>query len=1368
MKLFLVRLKRFLIGFLSIVCTLLILNKQCDGQEIYDVTDFPAKPLYTLNTSNGLPDNFATSAVKDSRGYFWFGTQNGLVKWDGITISVFQHIPGDSTSIAGSSISKNALKYDPGDNLLYIGTENGLSIYDLEAGRFDNYFIDQSGTEKLRSDIKSICIDDNNNIWIGTSKGFSEFSSESGTFQNFSYLQTPADTGIIELASVNSVFDIVQDKYHPGILWIATLEGLIKFDKQSHNMQLFLAKGGQYFRELNLMKKLVAHSDGNIYIGTWNFDLLVFNPKTEKFTNDFGENAPLGDKNFKILPITPFYEKSGHEIWVSSKQGLGVLDIKTDKISFFKTFKNKTGFAYHPILLYSNNTDTWWISSRYGVQYYKKQPFSIRNYFFSPTDIAHWYITNDIVESATSERLYMGYARGEGLHYFNLKTKEFHVIPFVQHGIKEFNIYKILPYGKNTFLFATKDELYRFNELTSEISPLLLPYSGNPNISDIIRDKNGNIWVACKGIGVWQFDPGTLSLTSEINWAEIFSDDAFPNIHRIACDTHGRIWFSRVYGMYGYFIPGTSLVRYFNLPEEQNNINCFCIANDTLWAGTTGNGIGFFDPKNPDKGLITLYNTENGLESNHIESMTRDKQNRFWLLTGAGIECISPGMEKSYVVGKNFNLRFRDTRSENPAFLPGVIYLAANGELVVGYRGGLGFLNIDSIRFVGNEVKPYLSAVSIFDRPVSLDSLITKNNKINLAYNQNYITLSYSALDIDNGNNIVLSHKLQGIDIKWQENDDHTAVYAKLAPGNYVFKVRARQTTGFHGSSTVQYFLHISPPVWETPWAYTVYLLFALLIIFLIYRGLLKRRLNREEIKKLHELDELKSRLYANITHEFRTPLTVIKGVTSEIVENMTKVEQKLCAEKLEMIGRNSDKLLHLVKQMLDMSKIEDGKMKLNLIQDNIVSYLQYVLESFQSMADAKNIKLVFYHETGKVVMDYDQDKIFMIASNLLSNAIKFTPNAGKVIFHVKRESGQENNNLVIKVQDSGIGIEAQHIQQIFDRFYQIDNSSTRKGDGTGIGLALTKDLVELMKGEITVMSTPGERTEFRVTIPITNRAVLQKTKPIKFQPDYTRETTVNLVTDAEDDNGLPLALVVEDNPDVAKYIISCLKGKYRIKWSPDGEQGIDAAINSIPDIIISDVMMPVKDGFEVCETLKQDERTSHIPIILLTAKATETDRIEGLSHGADAYLTKPFNKAELFVRLEQLIKIRRQLQEKYSKVEISLTENEQPQGEEIFLKKTIEAIEKQMDNPQLDPALLAVGLNISESQLYRKLKALSGKSTSVFIRGIRLSVAKKLLESTTLHISEIAYQCGFNNPAWFSRIFKEEFGQSPGQFRKQ
>ncbi len=651
----------------------------------------------------------------------------------------------------------------------------------------------------------------------------------------------------------------------------------------------------------------------------------------------------------------------------------------------------------------------------------------------------------------------------------------------------------------------------------------------------------------------------------------------------------------------------------------------------------------------------------------------------------------------------------------------------------------------------------------------SLETLHPANGQlISLHRNQLPITVNVSDINLRYCKTQIFNYRLLPDNTRWNTLTNSRSIQLlNLSPGNYSLEIKTAAKGKVNNKENILHVpITVIPYWWQSKPAYFAYLLIIVLIIYLIFRFSLKRKMEHQENLRLKEVNHLKSQLYTNITHEFRTPLTVIQVVNSDISNSLSKEEQVRFADKFTMIERNSNKLLHLVKQMLDMSKLEEGKMKLDLIQDDIVSFLQYVLESFQSMADAKKIKLEFYRETDKVVMDYDQDKIFMVATNLLSNAIKFTPKGGKVIFHVKHEKSANGDRLMMKVQDSGIGIQNNNLPRIFDRFYQIDNSLTRKGEGTGIGLALTKEMVELMNGVINVKSTLGEQTEFTVALPVTGKAPMHKAKKpgsrlFKKHPlELDKETTIG-------SNDLPLALVVEDNPDVAKYIVSCLAGKYRVKLAPDGKQGVDVAVKTIPDIIISDVMMPEKDGFEVCEALKTDERTSHIPIVLLTAKATVNDRIEGLSHGADAYLTKPFNKKELFVRLEQLIKIRKQLQEKYRKVELSITEKSEPEGEERFLKKVIGLIEQQLDNSEFDPAMLASALNMSESQLYRKLKAVSGKSIAVYIRSIRLLSAKKMLETSDKNISEVAFLCGFNNPSWFSRIFKKEFGVSPGTIRK-
>ena len=539
--------------------------------------------------------------------------------------------------------------------------------------------------------------------------------------------------------------------------------------------------------------------------------------------------------------------------------------------------------------------------------------------------------------------------------------------------------------------------------------------------------------------------------------------------------------------------------------------------------------------------------------------------------------------------------------------------------------------------------------------------------------------------------------------------------------------------------------------------------------------------------QRLKELDVAKSNLYTNITHEFRTPLTVIMGMTDQILGN---------DKEKNLIHRNSRHLLNLINQMLDLAKLENGTLKLNLIQGDVIPFLRYLTESFQSFAESKEVALTFSSEVESLEMDYDAEKLQQIISNLLSNAIKFTPKGGEVVVsgQLKVVSGQLNRvsssanlplttyHLQLTVQDTGIGIPKEDLEHIFDRFYQVDDSSTRKSGGTGIGLALAKELVYLMRGDIRVESTVGRGTEFVLLIPIENEAPkvdsLEKIESTAIAEAIQQGKTIgNVIEEAallpgnaeEGVANLPLALLVEDNRDVAEYLQSCLKDQYRYEWAANGQEGIDKAIEIVPDIIISDVMMPEKDGYEVCKALKEDTRTSHIPIVLLTAKATTEDRLTGLRRGADAYLTKPFNKEELFIRLDQLIEVRRKLRERYSNIkegDLPPPEEEYNQ-EDSFIQSLREAVEANLSDEDFGITELCRSVNLSRTQVHRKLKALTGKSASAFIRSIRLNKAKTLLLSSDLTVSEIAYDVGFHDPNYFSRTFNDEFGMPPSAIRK-
>lgn len=524
------------------------------------------------------------------------------------------------------------------------------------------------------------------------------------------------------------------------------------------------------------------------------------------------------------------------------------------------------------------------------------------------------------------------------------------------------------------------------------------------------------------------------------------------------------------------------------------------------------------------------------------------------------------------------------------------------------------------------------------------------------------------------------------------------------------------------------------------------------------------------EIAHEKELGTVRSHFFTQVTHEFRTPLTVILGMVDNLKSNLKNIQFPKAERSLEMIRRNGKNLLRLVNEMLDMAKLESGVMELKLVQADIVPFIKYVCESFQSYAKESQINLTVYSEIDALKMDFDSDRLTAVISNLLSNALKFTNPDDKIIVHLRQLVEAEKKFLIIKVKDNGLGISEEAKPYIFDQFYQAGNTPSLRGEGTGIGLALTKEFVELMQGTIEVKSELGKGSEFIVKIPVSKIAgevsdIYQPLEPQKSAPVETQTLLEGII---EENTELPLALIIEDNTDVAYYLGTCLKGKYKTLHAPNGLAGIEMAFENIPDIIISDVMMPYKDGYEVCDTLKNDERTDHIPIILLTAKATREDRIMGLAFGADAYLSKPFNKPELFTRLDQLVLLRKKILDKFEKTGLgSFLKMRAENPETKFLQKIIKIIHQEISNHSFGSRHLARKLNLSESQIYRKLKAVTGKSTAIFIRSVRLQRAKELIQTTGKTISEIAYDVGFNDPSWFSRAFREEFGYAPSELYK-
>ena len=695
-------------------------------------------------------------------------------------------------------------------------------------------------------------------------------------------------------------------------------------------------------------------------------------------------------------------------------------------------------------------------------------------------------------------------------------------------------------------------------------------------------------------------------------------------------------------------------------------------------------------------------------------------------------------------------------------------YINKNGILFFGGINGVTYFDPDKIGQLSETSRLYINNIQLTDRKSNKIKVIHPDDyTLNIKSGQLPFYVNFSDINLNYYKNTGFAYRLSPGNGHWNFIQDKRQIqFINLSPGEYHLKIQG-VTRGkiWKNTPPLELAINIIPLWWQSGWAYFVYSLLFLSLFYFFYRFAINKKLEHQENLRLIELDEMKNKLYGNITHELRTPLTVIMGVTENIKNLLNPELTNIIGDKLNVVTRSSKKLLFLINQMLDLNKIESNKMQLMNIQTDIIPFFKVILDNFHSLSHYKNIKLLYYNEIDELLMDFDPDKISIIISNLLSNAIKFTPENGEVILHINKIIHREQAYLSIKIKDNGIGISEEHQKHIFDRFYQVN---TMNPSGTGIGLSLTKELVTLMKGKISVKSKLHQGTEFRIQIPITHKAEIFDASPahsVLLDEEFNDNDEKANKDNKHELEYAPQLLIIEDNKDVAQFIASGLIHQYEIIFAKDGKEGIEKAQESIPDLIITDIMMPLADGFEVCNVLKNDKRTSHIPIIVLTARTMEKDKVKSLAFGADAYITKPFNVHELRIRIEQLILLRKRMQDKYKNTGFIISKGTSKETE--FINTCIRHIQNHLDDENYKTSRLAFDVHLSESQLYRKIKAITNLSTAVFIRETRLTFAKEMLEKTHLNISEIAYKCGFANPDWFSKSFKEKFNFSPSDFRK-
>jgi len=800
-------------------------------------------------------------------------------------------------------------------------------------------------------------------------------------------------------------------------------------------------------------------------------------------------------------------------------------------------------------------------------------------------------------------------------------------------------------------------------------------------------------------------------------------------------------------------------------------------SKNRFWLTTQNRGIAMFSK---DKGIIKYYTDKNGLANNQTLAILEDDEHFLWVSTTNGLSKFDPETERFH----NYSLK---NGFQNNQFTYGAACKTHEGELLFGGISGFNIFNPTKIKsgdyfppIVLTDLKIFNKSVKIGDKKRDvLTKSISETGKITLTYDQNSITLDFASFDYANSMGIQYSYFLNGFDKDWNEpSENRSATYTNLDPGEYTFQVKTISIDRKECNQGPILTIVVRPPYWQTWWFRGLLFLaiagiLYLLIAFLLNKEKLKNDLVLERLKakKLHELDMMKLRFYTNISHEIRTPLTLILGPL-EKMKNNTIPESEFKGH-VEVMHRNATQLHQLINQLLDFRKMETGNLKLSLTCGDMVSFLAGIVGSFDKYAEEKEIELKFNSLKKEIITNFDADKLGKIMNNLLSNAFKFTGKGGKVTVNLALIFDGEDNHpsmettdkrvIEITVKDTGIGITVSNIEKIFTRFFQVDDGA--KQTGTGIGLALTKELVKLHNGNISVSSKPGKGSKFTIHLPYDElsdqeQRVLSTPSSIAGAENTStlKEDNVLEPTHA----GQNIMLLVDDNPDVRYFIKSHFRTNYQVLEAENGLEGWTVALKTIPDIIISDVMMHDMDGFEFCRKIRKDERTSHIPIILVTALGSREHEIEGLSHGADDYITKPFDLVILQTKVENILSVRQSLRQKYASEMLLQPRNViLSSPDERFLQKAIEVVEKNIADPDLDIERFCSEIGVSRMQLYRKLNALTEMTVKEFVRSIRLKRAAQLLVQKKMNISEVAYAVGFRDLSHFRKCFKQEFGMS-------
>ncbi len=1344
-----------------------------------------------LDNSDGLSNNQVECIFKDSRGFMWFGTNQGLNRYDGLNFKVYKHNRNDLTSIPFNRIT-NIQEDSEGRLWLQVGEMNYV-VYDFKTESFIQNIDSVVKKMGLPASLSIVEIDANKNFYIYyKDKGIYKYNIETGKYVIFNQSKQ---------GQTFSPGEIIDFRVSNQYIWALYRDGLIeRFNEKTNLVDIRNTFFKDNLQNSTIQKSLFVDADNDVWVypGVADKGSAYYDTKAYKwvFLNKDSEIA-LSSNFFRCMD-----QDNEGLIWIGTDHGgLNLFDKKQKKITVLRNnIYNSNSISQNSIIsIFCDNDGIVWIGTyKKGVSYYHPNMFKFKKspLFYHFKEDSDTFDCNSLYKD-DNNNLWIG-TNGRGLIKYNEEKQTIETFNYNANNPQSISadiITSLLEdHSKKlwigTFLgglnsFDGKNfTRYQINETDSN------SISGK-SVYGLAEDIDNNLWIGTLGGGVSKLNPSRTKFERHTvsNTPRLHSD----YILSVYTDINKNIFLSTDRGINIIDIKTKQIAPYFKEQTKQDSLsdiltnNILIDSRNLTWIATD-NGLNIYDPSS---NKITYITTKEGLPSDETVSLIEDNNNNIWVGTRNGLACIDCGLSNGIL---NYSITYFDVKDGLPSSIcnQNAIFKDKTGMIYVGSTNG--YISFDPNNIVFNEYipKPRFTELLIANQPIKPNEkyngrvIITKSitylNEITLNYKETNFTLLFSALNYIHPEKNHYKYMLEGLDTDWIEvkNGIGAASYSNLNSGTYKLIIYAGNNDGVWSDTPLVMKIIVKPPFWLTWWAFFIY--FIILIIFLRFFIIYKLNKQKHEFKqaqkimeadKIHEVDELKFRFFTNISHEFKTPITLILTPLEKLLKEPYTEEQKTL---LTIMRKNALSLLNMVNEILDFRKLDLNKMNLSLSTGDIIPIVKDICQSFSSLAADKPIKFTFTTYLKELQMSFDPEKMSKIVINLISNAFKYTEEGHIDVSIGITEEVQKDakKQLCIKVSDTGIGIEERYLEKIFDRFFRIEQSQKINQTGTGVGLHLVSEYVKLHNGEISVESTVGKGSTFTVLIPIDNSSYKEsKSQDIIYsgstETSEIPEPIENKSSTPSKDLNLPLLLIVDDNEDFREFIQSLFIKSYRVITANDGEEASQIILDQLPDIILCDVMMPKMDGYELCRIIKADIRTSHIPIILLTAKSSEENQYSGIEAGADDYISKPFNIDMLTLKISKIIERQKKNQHNFKKkIEVNPSEIEIMTMDEKFVKKAISIVEENISNADFLVEDLCREMAMSRVYFYKKILALTDKSPSEFIRFIRLKRAANLLEKSQMFVNEIAFQVGFNDPKYFRKYFKDEFGVTPNEYKKR